>query len=340
VVREPKIRAAVLTFLDLFKTIVPVFLDDTIDVLGALVFDSLSLEYQGELLGIARDLKADINVIALAQVAYELTDSCTSIVALDSNNEIVHVRNLDFADGEYFTAILRNLTAVIEVQRAGKTLYHANAFGGFVGVLTGVQPHNFAVSVNTRFQPGSPFSAYFSMLKRVLQNGTAVFDAAHAVRRTLETPRSFADAVTELSTIPLVGDIYFTVSGVAPTEGVILARNDTMVTHRTPIGTLPQASWYVLQTNYDFWNTNASRYVPFPSPENPNIPWYDNRQQVGYDQMAALGKAGRVSLSTLLTDVLSVHPVLNRLTVLSALMSPRYGTFFMQGRYCNDPCTF
>jgi len=324
--------------LDLFQTIVPIYLSDTIDVIGALVFDSLNAEYQGELTGIARELKADLNVIALAQVAYELSDSCTSIVTLDGNGDIVHARNLDFADGEYFTAILRNLTAIVHVQRNGTTLYHAGAFGGFVGILTGVQPNGFGVSVNTRFQPQGAVSGYFDMLTRVLRNGSAVFDAAHAVRNTLDKPQTFPSAVKQLSTVPLIGDVYFTLSGVASTDGVILARNAAGVVMATPLGSQP-ATWNIVQTNYDWWNTNSSRYVPFPSPQNPNIPWYDNRQYAALDALAALGQSG-VSAARLLTDVLSTRPVQNRLTVLSAIMSPKYGSFFMQGRYCNEPCTF
>ena len=65
---------------------------------------------------------------------------------------VVHARNLDFGAGLGFTAILRRLLVHVRVVRGAVPLFETQTFGGFVGVLTGMRPHAFSLSINTRFQ--------------------------------------------------------------------------------------------------------------------------------------------------------------------------------------------
>jgi hypothetical protein len=212
VVRDPKIRAGILKVLGVVKTYMPIFVDDALDVIGRMVYDSFTPEYQGELDGIASELGADVLLLSVAQIAYELTD-CTSIVAHDSNGVIHHVRNLDFGEGMGFTNVLRNLTAHVEFQRGGKPLYEAGVFGGYIGVLSGMMPSGFSVSVDTRYLGGNLYSAYFEMLRIAILNGKKVYDVGHMVRMTFETQSTFAGAVSVLSNTPMVGDVYYIVGG-------------------------------------------------------------------------------------------------------------------------------
>lgn len=187
--RDAKIRAALLTLLDAVETFVPLYIEDTLDAFGALVFASLSTEYQGELLGMAQELQQDVNLLAVAQVAYELSDMCTSIVAQDGvSGRILHVRNLDFGEGLGFTDVLRNLTASVVVKRNGQPLYQASVLGGFLGILTGVVAGGFSVTVNTRYIDRNPVRGWFELLEHVLQSGNKV-QSRRGPRSTLTFPR-------------------------------------------------------------------------------------------------------------------------------------------------------
>lgn len=205
------------------KTFAPVFVGDALDVLGRMVFDTFTPEYQGELIGIANELNVDVLLLSIAQIAYELSD-CTSILAKESGTGTIHhVRNLDFGQGLGFTNLLRNLTAHVEFQRGGKVLYEAGVFGGFIGILTGMKPNAFSVSVDTRFVRGNPLTAYFDMLKEALQKNDTknIYDVGHMVRMALETQSTFAGAVKTLSTTPMLGNVYYIIGGLkAP--GIII----------------------------------------------------------------------------------------------------------------------
>lgn len=69
------------------------------------------------------------------------------------------------------------------------------------------------------------------------------------MRDTLGQATTFAAAVQQLSTTPLIGDVYLTVGGLTGNEGVIIARNASGVRHATPLGSVTPA-WYIVQTNY------------------------------------------------------------------------------------------
>ena len=108
----------------------------------------------------------------------------------------------------------------------------------------------------------------------------------HLLRDVLTRGGSFHSAVHALSATPLISDVYYIVGGTNVTEGVVLSRAQTKVDHadwigakKPPIGTL-EPDWFVVQTNYDNWNLNKTRFNPLPSPQNPNVPIFDNRREV------------------------------------------------------------
>ena len=116
----------------------------------------------------------------------------------------------------------------------------------------------------------------------------------HLLRDVLTRGGSFHSAVHALSATPLISDVYYIVGGTNVTEGVVLSRAQTKVDHadwigakKPPIGTL-EPDWFVVQTNYDNWNLNKTRFNPLPSPQNPNVPIFDNRREVCFFQCRCL----------------------------------------------------
>jgi hypothetical protein len=84
---------------------------------------------------------------------------------------IIHARNLDY------DIPLKNLTAKITFTRAGEVAYFGTAFVGYLGLLTGMRPGGWSVSVDERDQNGTTFDVF-------LQDVIAAAQDARLVRRT------------------------------------------------------------------------------------------------------------------------------------------------------------
>jgi N-acylethanolamine-hydrolysing acid amidase len=59
--------------------------------------------------------------------------------------------NLDFN----LAGLLRNLTIEVDFQSKGQTVFTATTYAGYVGVLTGMRPGAFSISLDQR-ESGSP----------------------------------------------------------------------------------------------------------------------------------------------------------------------------------------
>eukprot|EP01130_Rhizamoeba_saxonica_P011006 TRINITY_DN4550_c0_g1_i2.p1 TRINITY_DN4550_c0_g1~~TRINITY_DN4550_c0_g1_i2.p1 ORF type:complete len:276 (+),score=44.97 TRINITY_DN4550_c0_g1_i2:764-1591(+) len=271
-----------------------------------------------EIKGGAQALGIPTGILAIINLGYEISDACTSIVAETNKGEILHARNLDFGAGMGFTDDLRNLTINLDFQRNGKTVYHGVTYVGYVGLLTGMKPGGFSVTVNTRFLPNGILDMLQTIIQAVLVQDSSVVSLL--VRETLEKKATWNEAMYELSTRPLITDVYLTVAGIASGEGAVITRNRTGADDIWKVNSSDD-TWYVIETNFDRW-------------EEP--PWYDNRRYYANNAMHEMGRNG-ISFPHL-QDVLSVKPVLNRLTTYSSLISPKDNYFEIKGRFCNAPC--
>jgi len=77
---------------------------------------------------------------------FELFTFCTSIVAQDANNHILHGRNLDW----YLPTDMKKISFVGEFYKGGQLVFKGNLLVGMVGVITGEKPDVFAISANNR----------------------------------------------------------------------------------------------------------------------------------------------------------------------------------------------
>ena len=90
-------------------------------------------------------LGVDPKSLLVAQYAYEFSAFCTSVIAHDSEGQIIHSRNLDFA----FAGPMRNITYEAVFMRNDQELYRAIMFAGLNGVMTGHR-QGFSISLNER----------------------------------------------------------------------------------------------------------------------------------------------------------------------------------------------
>lgn len=218
------------------------------------------IKFGAELQGIAEAANLEVGKVALMQVAYEVFAACTSIV-VDMDSEVLgqapgsripfHIRTMDWPMEQ-----LIPLTCEVDFVRGGRVLFSATTWPGYVGVMTGIKPDAFSLSVNYRRTDRGASN----MLKEVIWNmvmGLAnSWPVSFLVREVLEQDISYAAAVESLQQSRLMAPTYITVAGTAAGEGTIITRA------RDPKIVLPK--WHlsdngpVVQTNRDWFQDDDS----------------------------------------------------------------------------------
>jgi len=263
-------------------------------------------DYGQELRGIAQSVGVDLGDVVALNLAYELSALCTSIVTPTETGTLLHGRNLDFGDGSQFTQQLQNLTIQVEFQLDGQVVFESATYAGYVGILTGMKPQMFSVTVNTRYST-NPFENFIEAWNK---NASII---SFLVRDVLTNLNSFQDAVNALSNSVLVAPVYYTVGGASENEGVVLTRNWYELLNAAQLS-LP-SQWYQVQTNWDTWDTPL---------------WWDTRRAKAIEVLNSVGRQN-LSYSTLF-EVLSTPPVLNNHTTYTAIMSASQSYFAVQIR--------
>ena len=307
-----------------------------LDALGTLIAGFLGQPYQDEMKGVAKALNTSLGIIAIANLGYEVTAFCTSIVAQATDGSVYHARNLDFGEGMGFTDILRNMTFEVDFQSGGKTQYSCVTYASFVGCLTGVRPSGWAVTVNTRFPPDGEHKPLKQLWRELVEAITVKGSQVNSqlIRDTLGNTATFSDAKATLTSHPLIAQVYLTISGAAPGEGCVITRNMTGADDVWCLD-VPNGRWYVLETNYDHWKPvipSHSRLAPAPT-RAAQVPWYDDRRTAAQAALNATGP-DHANPDTLLA-VLSTKPVLNLMTTYSIVAQPKTADVFNHYvRYC------
>lgn len=284
-----------------------------IEILGPLVgkLDSDLGEYGAEIQGVYNAMAPyapkgsvfDLGVVVGMNLIYSLSAACTSVVAQNSNGTIYHGRNLD-----YPIPGLRNLTVKAVFTRGGEVQYYGTTFVGYVGLLTGMRPHGWSVSVDERSESyPNPIDGPIDNIISALEGGKPV---GMFLRSMLQNVSTYEEAIPVLNNTRLIAPVYLIVGGTSNEQGAVITRNRNHAddSHGVANGVwtldLPSA-WWRLETNYDHWNP------PPPS---------DNRRDPGNKAMAAVG-ASNINADTLFDKVLSLPPVLNDDTKYTTIMS-------------------
>jgi len=292
-----------------------VALNDLGETLNLLYFP---FEFGTEIRGCASELGVPFGWLSLFNMGYEVTDGCTSIVAQTKDNKILHVRNMDFWDGIWLTNHLKNLTIQVDYHSKGKVLFHATSFAGYVGVLSGMRPQGYSISIDTRNYPAGIGQLFYEVIAAIKEHNATL--VSFLTRKVLTKIPDFEGAVKNLSDDLLIADVYYIVGGVSANQGAVISRNRH---NASDVWRLESPSrWYEVQTNYDHWK---------------KPPWFDDRVDPANHAMNALGRDD-LSLDSLFKQVLSVKPVLNLQTTFTMLTCPADGTYRSYARNCEYPC--
>uniref|UniRef100_A0A8C4IIX5 Acid ceramidase n=1 Tax=Dicentrarchus labrax TaxID=13489 RepID=A0A8C4IIX5_DICLA len=288
------------------------------DVLQPLMADTLPNPFSDEIKGIATASGIPLGEVVLFNIFYEVFTVCTSIVAEDDKGNLIHGRNLDFGlfmgwdvknKSWIISEKLKPLVVNLDFKRNNQTVFKSTNFAGYVGMLTGIKPHMFTLTMNERF---SLDGGYIGILEWILGKRDGMW-MSFLTRSVLENANSYEEAKALLAQTKLLAPAYFILGGNRTGQGCIITRSRLI--------DLKLGRWYVLETNYDHWKEPL---------------FLDDRRTPGMKCMNQTTQKN-ITLKTMY-DVLSTKPVLNKLTTYTTLMQVSEGKLESYIRDCPNPC--
>ncbi|XP_055779843.1 acid ceramidase-like [Salvelinus fontinalis] len=298
---------------------------DLVDKDLPLIVNTLPYPFNEEIKGIATASGVPLGEVVLFNIFYEVFTVCTSLVAEDSNGNLIHGRNMDFGlfmgwdmknRSWLITEKLKPLVVNIDFQRGNKTVFKSTNFAGYVGMLTGIKPHAFTLTMNERF---SLDGGYIGIVEWILGHRDGMW-MSFLTRSVLENATSYEEAKKLLAQTKLLAPAYFILGGNQTGQGCVITRSRVLSLDIWEIE-LKLGRWYVLETNYDHWKEPL---------------FLDNRRTPAMKCMNQTMQAN-ISLKTVY-DVLSTKPVLNKLTTYTTLMDVNEGKLESYIRDCPNPC--
>ncbi|XP_062864953.1 acid ceramidase [Trichomycterus rosablanca] len=298
---------------------------DLVDRVLPMMIDTLPYPFNEEIKGIADASGVPLGEVILFNIFYEVFTVCTSIVAEDPDGNLVHARNLDFGlfmgwevknHSWIITEKLKPLVVSVDFQRNNQTVFKSTNFAGYVGMLTGIRPHLFTLTMNERF---SLDGGYIGILEWILGKRDGMW-MSFLTRSVLENATSYTEAKKLLSDTKLLAPAYFILGGNQSGEACIITRSRTHSIHPLELD-IKSGRWYVLETNYDHWKEPL---------------FLDDRRTPAMKCMNQTAQAN-ISVKTIY-NVLSTKPVLNKLTTYTTLMEVSKGTLESFIRDCPNPC--
>uniref|UniRef100_A0A8C9ESC3 ceramidase n=1 Tax=Pavo cristatus TaxID=9049 RepID=A0A8C9ESC3_PAVCR len=192
------------------------------------------------------------------------------------------------------TRELKPTVVNLDFQRNNKTVFRSTNFAGYIGMVSGVKPDLFTLTMNERF---SLDGGYIGIFEWFLGRRDGMW-MGFLTRSVLENATSYQDAKDKLAKTRLLAPAYFILGGKNSGEGCVITRSRTAALDIWDLD-IKKGTWYVIETNYDRWKP-------------PLV--LDNRRTPA---MKCLNQTSQenISLPTIY-DVLSTKPVLNKVMLL------------------------
>ncbi|XP_037546396.1 acid ceramidase [Nematolebias whitei] len=298
---------------------------EMVDLILPLMVNTLPNPFRDEIKGIAEVSGVPLGEVVLFNIFYEVFTVCTSVVAEDEKGNLLHGRNLDFGlfmgwdeknKSWTISEKLKPLVVNLDFKRNQQTVFKSTNFAGYVGMLTGIKPHIFTLTMNERF---SVDGGYIGIMEWVMGQRDGMW-MSFLTRSVLENANSYEEAKKTLAQTKMLAPAYFILGGNQTGQGCIITRSRLLSIDVLEID-VKLGRWYVLETNYDHWED------PF---------FLDDRRTPAMTCMNRTTQAN-ISVRTLY-DMLSTKPVLNKLTTYTTLMKVSEGKLESYIRDCPDPC--
>ena len=279
-----------------------------LSAVGGIAYKALGGPYVEEIRSWAGRMNVSFGKAVALNCTYELSHlnpstiyGCTAAVRYVKNQGMVHVRSMDWPLSE-----IGNATRVFRF-RKGAHEFVSVGMVGFVGVLSGMVPGGYSVTINWAPPTDTPR-----------------FDMAPAflLRDVLENCLTYDEAVEALCTTTLATSVFYTVCGTKEGQACIVERTSDEYSVRE-IGSsevLSQANHHVLK---EFKDNNDEMKM-----------CVDNESSLFEDSMSrmtalkkSLGKIKKFKSLVDTGDALDVSPVVNEDAYQQMVFCPATGQF-------------
>ena len=279
-------------FNDAIRAQIPKAYIDVAEIVASRLDQHIPQPYHDEIYSIAQAISMPVSDIVLINLVYELRTFCTSLLVRTSNGTIIHGRNLDF---DLNTDLLRRLTFQGNFYRQSDPTftYESIHFAGSIGLLTSSRSGYFSLSINQRVVNDKDW--WMNALMSILHfHSLPLFIITRSI---FDNPlMSYQDMKDTLQYQHLIAPVYFIITN-GRTSGMIITRNRLNSIHPIELNST------LVQTNYDHWLER------------------DPRRATAENILESFNSTQMTS-ENIFDIVLSVIPVLNRLTIYTAIMNP------------------
>jgi predicted choloylglycine hydrolase len=264
--------------------------------------------YQGEIAAWAEALGVSVGTATMLNCLYELSHlpqprwlGCTAGIRWIEGHGMVHVRTLDWPiDG------MGEATRLFRF-RKGEREFLSIAMPGQVGMLSGMLPRGYSVTIN--WAPPAALPNF-------------EFGPGFLLRDVFETCNTFAEAVERLEKTPLSTSVFYTVCGVEKGQACVIERTQAGAAVRLFTGQpLVQANHHIAPTFAR--NNEVIREVP-PEEEVFSIDGSTKRVNIMQEGLAALPAACSLESASAPLDVPTVF---NSQTCQKMVFCPATGEF-------------
>jgi predicted choloylglycine hydrolase len=262
--------------------------------------------YRDEMAAWASGLGVSLGTVTMLNCAYELSHlpelkilGCTTGVRWLDGLGMVHVRNLDWP-----LATMGAATRLFRFHRGSREFVSVGV-PGQVGVLSGMRPGGYSVTIN--WAPPAAFPSF-------------EFGPAFLLRDTLENCDSFDAAVNVLEHTTLSTSVFYTVCGTEKDQACVIERGPQAAVVR------PLTGPPLVQANHHSANRFAKNNAKLPARDSdePEFSIWGSSlraERLGHG-LAAL--AGSCPLENTV-EALNLPAVLNRFTCQQMAFCPRTG---------------
>jgi hypothetical protein len=272
----------------------------------ARLFKAFGGLYRAEMEAWAGALQVSLGTVTMLNCAYELSHlpqpklfGCTTGVRWIDGLGLVHVRNLDWP-----LATMGNATRLIRFQR-GKRAFVSVGVPGQVGVLSGVLPRAYSVTIN--WAPPASFPTFD-------------FGPAFLLRDTLETCDSYDAAVRVLRETKLSTSVFYTICGTEKDQACVIERTHNEAAVRSLTGPA------LVQANHHVAGPFVKNNAKLPDLEGDeaefSLEGSSQRAQILGEALAKMESSCALEQTV---SPLDIATVLNRYTCQQMVFCPRTG---------------
>lgn len=242
---------------------------------------------------------SDITNITLGEafmlsLTYEM--GCTSVIAQNSNNDIIMARSFDINNND----IVKELLFEAHYYKNGTLLYKGIEIAGFRGSLNAIKPNKFAIAINKRYD-NRQYQQSYHLLRSISLPIEGFVTPNYMIMKVMETADTFEKAEEMLKETELTSNAYYILSGVKKNEGTIIARKQSFIVDVQKLD-VDNGKWFIGVCNKDIHNEKITDY----------------RREDLYKNMNAITRE-RINEGLIVNEVLKKYPLMNNDTVYTSI---------------------